>query len=61
MVLLHAKPDDTMERECLMDALANELTGTHWPMYGDTSQYKEQFYKSLHEGIIRLGYKTVDE
>jgi len=51
--------NDTMERENLTDALAIELTGYRWPNYGDTSEYKNQFYKNLDTGAIRLGYERI--
>lgn len=41
---------DTMERECLINFVANKLTGgMNWPCNGDSVEYKKSFYEKFNK------------
>lgn len=50
-------PSDTMDRECMMEALAKKLVGRCWPCYGDGREYAEKFYADFEAAAAKNGYK----
>lgn len=50
---------DTVEREDYADFLAKTITGMSCPMNGDSSEYKDIFYKKMRENSKNKGYKWV--
>lgn len=52
-------PSDTMDRECMMEALAKKLVGRRWPCYGDGREYAEKFYVDFEDAAAKNGYKLL--
>lgn len=49
---------DTYPRETIIHMFAVEFLGCHWPMYGDSQEYKKSFKENLKQldlrGIISI-------
>ncbi len=43
---------DTMDRDILYDFVAMELGFKHWPLYMDSEEYTNQFYKALEKRFV---------
>lgn len=54
-------PRDTMDREDLVSALGQKLTGRDWPIYMDGPEAMAQFTEDFEAGARRLGYKLLRE
>jgi len=53
-------PNDTMDRECMMEVLAKHLTGRSWPCYGDGKAARESFFQEFEENVKIKGYTLLD-
>lgn len=53
-------PNDTMDREDLMDSLSKQVLGKSWPMYKDGDEYFYKFYQEFHDQCLQRGYKLTE-
>ena len=58
-LIKYNSPRDTMDREFMMEVLANRLTGRSWPCYGEGKEVFESFIQVFNENAIQQGYKLV--
>ena len=52
-------PRDTMDRECMIGALAVKLVGREWPTYGDGAAVYKKFIEDFETQVIAQGYTVV--
>jgi hypothetical protein len=46
---------DTVTRESFIEDLSSDLTGSFWPLNGDSTRYKNRFYKKFKEAVLKAG------
>lgn len=49
-------PRDTMDRECMIGALAVKIVGRDWPTYGDGAEVYKQFIEDFQTQVRAQGY-----
>lgn len=42
---------DTQDRDSLTNLIANHFTGDHWPMYGSSQDFKNNFVAKMNEAV----------
>lgn len=52
-------PSDTMDRECLLDALAIKATGRGWPCNMEGQAAADKFFVDYHDGLVANGFTLV--
>ena len=52
-------PSDTMDRECLLSALAVQVVGRDWPCNMDGRETADKFFVDYRDALIVKGYTLV--
>ena len=52
---------DTNDVETLADYLSQKIAGMHWPLYGDSQEYKDKFERKMKENSKKLGFDWKDD
>lgn len=52
-------PSDTMDRECLLDALAVQVVGRGWPCNMEGRDAADKFFVDYRDALIAKGYTLV--
>lgn len=52
---------DTVDRERLSSELALLFTGIDWPCYGDTEEFKTNFYSLFKAEAVKRGFSIVED
>lgn len=50
---------DTQTRERVTAVLTEKIVGRAWPMYGDTQEYKDAFYRDFERLAPEKGYRLI--
>ena len=52
-------PSDTMDRECLLGALAVQVVGRDWPCNMEGRETADKFFDDYAEALVAKGYTLV--
>lgn len=52
---------DTFVRDLFIDVVMKHIGHTHWPMYGDSEEYSENFYIKLKELTESVGGSIISK
>ena len=52
-------PSDSVDRECMIGALAVKLVGREWPTYGEGEAVYKKFIEDFETQVIAQGYTVV--
>lgn len=50
---------DTQTQERIANVLAEKIVGRRWPMYGDSKESKEAFYRDFEREALSKGYRLI--
>lgn len=54
-------PNDTMDREDMISALAKQVTGRSWPTYGEGTTVYNKFVKDFDAGCRAQGIEILED
>jgi len=52
-------PRDTIDRECMIGALAVKIVGRDWPTYGEGTEVYKKFIEDFETQVLAQGYTVV--
>jgi hypothetical protein len=58
-LIKYNSPRDTMDRECMIGALAVKIVGRDWPTYGEGAEVYNKFIEDFQTQVHAQGYTVV--
>ena len=58
-LIKYNSPRDTMDRECMIGALAVKIVGRQWPTYGEGQEVYNKFIENFETQVHAQGYTVV--